>query len=57
MAEYRKKLDQDIWHFSSNCSNYPTTNYYLQFTRPSTGELCKECKSKSDKWLLSGPSD
>jgi hypothetical protein len=53
MAEYRKGLDQDIWHFRSDCSKYPTANVYTQFTRPSTGEICRECKAKSDQWSLS----
>jgi len=49
MAEYRKRHDSDTWHFCRNCSNWPTTNYATRRTRPSSGELCNQCKDKEDK--------
>ncbi len=46
MAAYRKRKGNDTWHFCSNCSNYPTTNYEERPTKPTTGELCNECQAK-----------
>jgi hypothetical protein len=55
VREYRKRLDEDIWHFHSDCPFYPTTNVYAQFILPSTGELCPECKSRSAEGSLTRP--
>ena len=46
VAQYRKRKDRDTWHWCSNCSNYPTTNYDVSYTKPTSGELCNECKAK-----------
>lgn len=43
---YRRRKDKDTWHFCKNCSNWPTTNYVEQSTKPTTGELCNECRAK-----------
>jgi len=48
MAEYRKRKDHDTWHWCSNCSNYPTSDYTSHPSKPTTGELCNECKAKRD---------
>lgn len=46
-STYRKrKGSYDAWHFCSNCSNWPTSNYEERHTKPTTGELCNECKAK-----------
>ena len=42
----RRKGGYDTWHFCSNCSNWPTSNYDSQTSKPTTGEFCNECKSK-----------
>ena len=42
----KKKGGSDTWHFCSNCSNWPTSNYDEKTTKPTTGELCNECKAK-----------
>lgn len=44
--EYRRKKGSDTWHWCRNCSNWPTSNYESQYTRPTTGELDNECKAK-----------
>lgn len=45
--KYRKRKGQhDEWHFCTNCSNWPTSNYIERTTRPTTGELCNQCRSK-----------
>jgi len=46
MAQYRKRKDHDTWHWCSNCSNYPTSNYDTHSTKPTSGELCDECQAK-----------
>ena len=43
---YRQKKGKDAWHFCTNCSNWPTSDYQEQTTKPTTGELCDECKGK-----------
>ena len=48
MPEYRKKKDSDTWHWCTNCNNWPTSNYDEQQNKPTSGELCNECKSKDD---------
>ena len=45
-ATYRRRNDSDTWHFSSNCGNWPTSGYQEQYNKPTTGELCNECKAK-----------
>ena len=49
MVEYRKKKGSDTWHWCTNCSNWPTSNYDRRKTKPTTGELDNECKSKDDE--------
>ncbi len=46
VAEYRKKRGRDAWHWCRNCSNWPTSDFDTRSSRPSSGELCNECKSK-----------
>jgi hypothetical protein len=44
--KYRKrKGTNDTWHFCTNCSNWPTSNYEETTVRPSY-DLCNQCKSK-----------
>jgi hypothetical protein len=44
-SHYRRRRGSDTWHFCSNCSNWPTTDYDISNDRPS-GELCNECRGK-----------
>lgn len=50
MPEYRKRKGTDTWHWCTNCSNWPTSNYDSQNVpagkRPSSGELDNECLGK-----------
>jgi hypothetical protein len=48
VTEYRKLKDKDTWHWCKNCSNWPDSNYETKWsdTRPTTGELCDQCKGK-----------
>lgn len=43
---YRKKQRSDTWHFCSNCSKWPTSNYEERSSKPASGELCNECHAK-----------
>ena len=48
MPRYRRKKGSDTWHWCTNCSFWPTSDYDEVTTsgRPSSGELCNECKAK-----------
>lgn len=50
MTEYRKKMGSDAWHWCRNCSNWPTgtpgVDYTVSRTKPTSGELDNECRSK-----------
>jgi hypothetical protein len=46
VAGYHKKHGSDTWHWCSNCSNYPTSDYSTAPSKPSSGELCNECIGK-----------
>ena len=46
MTEYRKKQDNDTWHWCRNCSKYPISGYVKSSTEPTSEELCNECKHK-----------
>jgi hypothetical protein len=48
MAEYRKRRGSDTWHWCSNCENYPQSDYTTSPSKPSSGDLCNQCKSKRD---------
>jgi len=51
MATYRKKNGKDTWHWCTNCSNWPTSDYTERSTKPphGSGELCDQCQAKTDK--------
>jgi len=49
MAEYRKRKDRDTWHWCKNCFNWPTSSYESRYSKPSSGELCNECKAKDER--------
>lgn len=49
MVTYCRKAGSDTWHWCKNCSNYPSTCYETSRTKPTTGELCNQCKSKKEK--------
>jgi len=48
MAEYRRIKGKDTWHWCKSCQHWPTSNFDSNYTttRPTTGELCNECKGK-----------
>ena len=43
---YRRRENNDTWHFCKNCSNWPRQDYVERETKPTTGELCNECIAK-----------
>ena len=48
MPTYRRRKGNDTWHWCTNCTNWPTSNYEEVTTsgRPTTGELDNECLAK-----------
>jgi hypothetical protein len=46
MAYRKKKSGSDTWHWCKNCSGWPTSDYTEQQSKPTSGELCNQCKSK-----------
>jgi hypothetical protein len=46
---YRRRTDSDAWHFCKNCSNWPTSGYKQETAKPTSGELCDECKAKKKR--------
>lgn len=46
---YRKKSNRDTWHWHDTCSNWPTADYSTSTSKPSSGELCNQCKAKSSR--------
>ena len=43
---YRRRRGTDTWHFCTNCSNWPTSDYESATTKPTSGEFCNECLAK-----------
>ena len=43
---YRRKKTSDTWHWCTNCSEWPTSDYVEQSEKPTTGELDNQCKAK-----------
>jgi hypothetical protein len=47
MADFRRRQNSDRWHWSKDCSNYPTEkDVIITHTIPEYGSLCEECKEK-----------
>jgi hypothetical protein len=50
MTTYRKRKGHDVWHWCTNCTNWPTSDYnektYAGVERPEFGKLCNQCRSK-----------
>ncbi len=49
--EYRKrKKVSDTWHWCTNCTNWPKPpdEYDVSHSKPTSGELCNQCKGKDD---------
>ena len=47
MAVYKKKKGHDTWHWCTNCSKFPIgSDVDVSYSKPTSGELCNECKSK-----------
>jgi hypothetical protein len=43
---FRRRKSSDTWHWRAECSNYPRAAFVGQRFKPTTGELCDECKAK-----------
>lgn len=51
--KYRKKTGSDTWHYCTNCSGWPTSGYEEKTSKPTSGELCNQCRSKEDNGTCS----
>ena len=59
-STYRRKKGKDTWHFCSNCSNWPTSDYDSKTEKPTRGGFCNEClrkKANNDLQLNSAGSE
>ena len=43
---YRQRQDGDIWHFCSNCSDWPRLRFIEQWVEPTNGKICSECEQR-----------
>jgi hypothetical protein len=43
---FRRRRGTDMWHFCSNCSNWPRDDYDERATNPGSGLFCNECVRK-----------
>ncbi len=42
---YRRTYDRSLWHFYSNCPDWPTDEFVEETATPSTGLYCPKCLS------------
>ncbi|MFV0422456.1 hypothetical protein [Oleidesulfovibrio sp.] len=45
---YRRKNGSDTWYFCKNCTAWPDKDFDERTTKPTTGELCNQCKAKAE---------
>lgn len=43
---YRQSQNTDKWHYCSNCSSWPLSNYIELWVEPTSGKICSECERK-----------
>jgi CheY-like chemotaxis protein len=43
---YRSERGSQVWHFCTNCSEWPTDDYYERRAPPTNEQLCNECRAK-----------
>jgi CheY-like chemotaxis protein len=43
---YRSERGSQVWHFCTNCSEWPTDDYDERPVPPTNEELCNECRVK-----------
>ena len=49
MTYRQKKGGPDAWHWCKNCINWPTSDYRERDSKPTSGELCNQCRDKDKK--------
>lgn len=42
----RRKSGSDTWHFCTNCTLWPTSDYDTSSSKPTSGEFCNQCRAK-----------
>jgi CheY-like chemotaxis protein len=54
---YRKKHNTDLWHFCSNCTNWPVVDFNKHdHSAPPLGEFCPECVENQRQGTCEQPS-
>ncbi|HIJ07744.1 TPA: hypothetical protein HA274_00070 [Candidatus Bathyarchaeota archaeon] len=48
MVEYVRGSQIDRWHWCGNCTQYPMYIYQKTSSKPSSSELCEQCKVKEE---------
>jgi len=43
--EYRRRKGSDVWHFCTNCPDWPTKDYESRWEKPTSGELDNTCRA------------
>ena len=57
-TSYRKKHKTDLWHFCSNCTNWPVTDFDKHdHGAPPLGESCPECVEKLRQGSCAQPKE
>ncbi len=57
MTEYRRKKDSEVWHWCTNCPEYPGGEAIVtRHTRPEYGKLCPTCEVKRQAGDCKGDS-
>jgi hypothetical protein len=46
---YRRNKDGFMWHWRSDCSKWPVSDYHQTFSKPTYGEFCPECQAKTEE--------
>ena len=48
MPTYRKRKYGKTWHWCTNCNNWPPddSDYDERDTKPTSSEICDECRAK-----------
>lgn len=42
----KKRGPRYDWHWCTNCSDWPTSDYEVSHTKPTSGGLCDQCQDK-----------
>jgi len=49
MPVYRKRKEDDTWHWRPDCSNWPQSEYEQIYGNAKYGKFCEECRAKDEQ--------